>query len=230
MTDGLAMGYSVNFGQIVEYIPYLLGGAWFSLQIAFLAFCGGMVIGLVGAMAKTFGGRPLARLTHLYVVFVTNTPQLVQIYFLYFALPEAGIVMNSYQAVLLGMTVNAGAYLTEIQRAGFMSVRQTEMEAAETLGMSLLQQVRYVIMPHIARVLFPPLSNHYILMTLGTSMAAIFGVEELTGRAVNVTAETFRSIEVFSVTAGMYVAVTLFASVILGISGRWMFRAKMRVV
>ncbi len=230
MTDGPTMGYSVNFGQIVEYIPYLLGGAWFSLQIAFLAYCGGMVIGLVGAIAKTFGGRLLARLAHLYVVFVTNTPQLVQIYFLYFALPEAGIVMSSYQAVLLAMTINAGAYLTEIQRAGFMSVRQTEMEAAETLGMSLLQQVRYVILPHIARVLFPPLSNHYILMTLGTSMAAIFGVEELMGRAFNVNAETFRSIEVFSVTAGIYVVVTLFASVVLGIAGRWLFRAKMRIV
>lgn len=230
MTDGPTMGYSVNFGQIVEYIPYLLGGAWFSLQIAFLAYCGGMVIGLVGAIAKTFGGRFLARLAHLYVVFVTNTPQLVQIYFLYFALPEAGIVMSSYQAVLLAMTINAGAYLTEIQRAGFMSVRQTEMEAAETLGMSLLQQVRYVILPHIARVLFPPLSNHFILMTLGTSMAAIFGVEELMGRAFNVNAETFRSIEVFSVTAGIYVVVTLFASVVLGIAGRWLFRAKMRIV
>ncbi len=230
MTDGPTMGYSVNFGQIVEYIPYLLGGAWFSLQIAFLAYCGGMVIGLVGAIAKTFGGRFFARLAHLYVVFVTNTPQLVQIYFLYFALPEAGIVMSSYQAVLLAMTINAGAYLTEIQRAGFMSVRQTEMEAAETLGMSLLQQVRYVILPHLARVLFPPLSNHYILMTLGTSMAAIFGVEELMGRAFNVNAETFRSIEVFSVTAGIYVVVTLFASVVLGIAGRWLFRAKMRIV
>lgn len=224
------MGYSVNFGQIVEYIPYLLGGAWFSLQIAFLAYCGGMVIGLVGAIAKTFGGRLLARLAHLYVVFVTNTPQLVQIYFLYFALPEAGIMMSSYQAVLLAMTINAGAYLTEIQRAGFMSVRQTEMEAAETLGMSLLQQVRYVILPHIARVLFPPLSNHFILLTLGTSMAALFGVEELMGRAFNVNAETFRSIEVFSVTAGMYVVITLFASLVLGIAGRWLFRAKMRIV
>lgn len=230
MTDGPTMGYSVNFGQIVEYIPYLLGGAWFSLQIAFLAYCGGMVIGLVGAIAKTFGGRLLARLAHLYVVFVTNTPQLVQIYFLYFALPEAGIMMSSYQAVLLAMTINAGAYLTEIQRAGFMSVRQTEMEAAETLGMSLLQQVRYVILPHVARVLFPPLSNHFILMTLGTSMAALFGVEELMGRAFNVNAETFRSIEVFSVTAGMYVVITLFASVVLGIAGRWLFRAKMRIV
>ena len=79
--------------------------------------------------------------------------------------------------------------------------------------MSRWQSVRYVILPHIMRVLFPPLSNHYILMTLGTSMAAIFGVEELTGRALNVNAETFRSIEVFTITAGLYIIVTLIASI-----------------
>lgn len=224
------MGYSINYGQVIEYLPYLIAGAFISLQIAFLAFCGGLVLGLLGAFAKTFGGPILRRLTDAYVVFFTNTPQLVQIYFLFFALPEAGILLSSYQAVVLGMTLNAGAYLTEIQRAGFLSVRQTEMEAAETLGMSRFQQVRYVIVPHIARVLFPPLSNHYILMTLGTSMAAVFGVEELTGRALNVNSETFRSIEVFTLTAVLYVFVTLFASIVLGLAGRYFFRAKMRIV
>ncbi len=224
------MDYVFQFGQVVDYLPYLVGGAWLSLQIAFLAFCGGMVIGLFGAMAKTFGGPVLSGTANAYVTFLTNTPQLVQIYFLFFALPDAGILMSPYQAVLLGMTLNAGAYLTEIQRAGFESVHRNEMEAAETLGMNLWQRVRYVVLPHIARVLFPPLSNQYILMTLGTSMAAIFGVEELTGRAFNVNAETFRSIEVFSLTAGIYIVVTMVATVILASLGRFLFRAKMRFV
>jgi len=223
------VSYTLQFGQVTGYLPYLAGGAWISLQIAFLAFSGGMVIGLFGAMTKTFGGRVLNHLVGGYVTFFMNTPQLVQIYFLYFALPEAGILLTSYEAVLIGMTLNAGAYLTEIQRAGFESVHRNEMEAAETLGMTLMQRVRYVVLPHIARVLFPPLSNQYILMTLGTSMAAIFGVEELTGRAFNVNAETFRSIEVFSLTAGLYIVVTLVATLILGLFGRYMFRAKMRL-
>ena len=222
------MGYELNFQQVLPHLPYLLGGALLSLQIAALAFFGGAVLGLLGAFGKTFGGPVVRRLVDAYVVFFTNTPQLVQIFFLYFALPDAGILLSSYQAVLLGMTLNAGAYLTEIQRAGFLSVRAQEMEAAETLGMSRLQQVRYVILPHIARVLFPPLSNHYILMTLGTSMAAIFGVEELTGRAMNVNSETFRSIEVFSMTALAYIAVTLVANVVLALAGRSLFRARMR--
>jgi polar amino acid transport system permease protein len=223
------MSYTLQYGQIWPYLPALFAGAWLSLEIAFLAFCGGLFIGTAGAAVLTFGPKWLARIVRAYVVFFMNTPQLVQIYFLYFALPDAGILLSSYGAVLLGMTINAGAYLTEIQRAGFASRRLTEMEAAETLGFSRLQQIRYVILPHIARVLFPPLSNHYILMTLGTSMAAIFGVEELTGVAFNINARTFRSIEVFSVAALLYVVVTLVASVALAILGRTFFRARMRI-
>jgi polar amino acid transport system permease protein len=223
------MQYTLHFGQILKYVPYLIAGAWLSFQIAFLAFCGGMVLGLVGAMGKTFGGRVVRKAVGVYVTFFTNTPQLVQIYFLFFALPEAGILLSPYEAVLIGMTLNAGAYLTEIERAGFLSVHRAELEAAETMGMSLLQSVRYVIVPHVMRVLFPPLSNHYIIMTLGTSMAAIFGVEELTGRAFNVNAITFRSIEIFSVTAGLYVLVTIVASTTLVLFGRWLFRVKGKI-
>jgi len=223
------MQYTVHFGQVVKYIPYLLGGAWLSLQIAFLAFCGGMVIGLAGAMAKTYGNRLLRGIVNAYVTFFTNTPQLVQIYFIFFGLPQFGLVLSPYEAVLVGMTINAGAYATEIQRAGFLSVHRSELEAAETVGMSLLQSVRYVILPHLAKVLYPPFSNLYIIMTLGTSMAAIFGVEELTGRSFNVNATTFRSIEVFSITAGLYILVTIVASFILLYLGRWLFRVKGKV-
>ncbi len=224
------MSYTLQFGQVWGHLPYLAAGAWISLQIAFLAFLGGMVLGLLGAMGKSFGPAWIKKIIQGYVVFFTNTPQLVQIYFLYFALPDVGILLGSYEAVLIGMTLNAGAYLTEIQRAGFESVHRNELDAAETLGMSRWQSVRYVILPHIMRVLFPPLSNHYILMTLGTSMAAIFGVEELTGRAFNVNAETFRSIEVFTLTAGLYVVITLVASTLLALLGRHLFRARMKVI
>jgi len=226
----VTMSYTLQYGQIWPYLPTLAAGALLSLQIAFLAFCGGLLIGTAGAAALTFGGSMIRRVVRAYVTFLTNTPQLVQIYFLYFALPDTGILLSSYAAVLIGMTLNAGAYLTDIQRAGFESVRASEMEAAQVLGFSRMQQIRFVVLPHVARVLFPPLSNQYILMTLGTSMAAIFGVEELTGRAFNINAQTFRSIEVFSVTAGFYVVITLAATTILGLIGRFAFRARMRLV
>jgi len=219
---------NIDYAPIFERLPYLISGALLSLQIAFLAFAMGMLIGLCGASVRAYGPRWAQALVGGYVVFFTNTPQLIQIFFLFFALPDAGILLTPLQAVLIGMTLNAGAYLTEIQRAGFESVRKPELEAAETLGFSRFQTIRLVILPHIIRVLFPPLSNQYILMTLGTSMAAVFGVEELTGRTYNINSETFRSIEVFSVAAVLYIVITLAATLSLAFVGKRFFRAKMR--
>ena len=223
------MDYTFQFGVVAEHVPYLIGGAWLSLLLAFLAFWAGAVIGLLGAMGKTFGDRFLYRVIDVYVVFFTNTPALVQIYVIFYGLPDLGIVLSPFNSVLLGLTLNCGAYLTEIQRAGFQSVRREELEAAETLGMSLWQTVRYVIVPHIAKTLYAPLSNFYIWIVLGSSMAGIFAVEELTGRAINVSSTTFRTIEVFTYTAGIYVVLTVVASALLALIGRHAFRVKARI-
>ena len=223
------MDYTFQFGVITKHLPYLIGGAWVSLLLAFLAFWAGAVIGLLGAMGKTFGGRVVYRVIDVYVVFFTNTPALVQIYVIFYGLPDVGIVLSPFNSVLLGLTLNCGAYLTEIQRAGFQSVRREELEAAETLGMSLWQTVRYVIAPHIAKTLYAPLSNFYIWIVLGSSMAGIFAVEELTGRAINVSSSTFRTIEVFTYTAGIYVVLTVVASALLALIGRHAFRVKARI-
>ncbi len=220
------MDYTLHFGQIAQYVPYLCAGALVSLALATLAFSGGMVLGLLGALAKTSGGAVTGRLASCYVTFFTNTPALVQVYFIYFVLPSWGLVLSSFGSVLLGLTLNAGAYLTEVQRAGFLSVHRTEIEAAETLGMSRWQTVWYVVVPHTVRTLYPSLTNQFILITLGTSMGAVFGVQELTGRAFSVNADTFRAIEIFIVVGILYVAVTLAASVLLSAVGRGLFRAR----
>ncbi|WP_348644022.1 amino acid ABC transporter permease [Rhizobium leguminosarum] len=208
----------------------LIGGALLSLELSVLAFAGGIVIGFALAIARNDGGPILSRLVRAYVVFFTNTPQLVQIYVIFFGLPDLGVVFSPFAAVLIGMTLNAGAYLTEILRAGVASVHHEELDAAETLGMSRLESLRYVIVPHVFRVAMPPLSNQYILMTLGTSMAAVFGVEELTGRALNVNSTTFRSIEIFTTIAGLYVVITFMATILLAVVGRYVFRARIRVL
>jgi polar amino acid transport system permease protein len=220
---------TLQYGQVWQYLPDFLLGALMALWIAGVAFAGGLLIGLAGAAALTYAGWPLRALVIGYVRFFTYTPQLVQIFFLFFALPEAGIILSPVTAVLIGMTLNAGAYLAEIERAGFASVPRAELEAAETLGFGRVQTVWYVIAPHVVRALYPALSSHYIIMTLGTSMAAIFGVEELTGRALNANAISFRSVEIFSVVALIYVGLTIIASALLWGLGRWLFRVKAKV-
>eukprot|EP01037_Dinobryon_pediforme_P022563 gene22563-23756_t len=113
-------------------------------------------------------GGPLIRWPiNAYVIFFTNTPALVQIFFLFYALPDAGIILSPMQAVVIGMTLNSGAYLTDILRGGIVSVRREEIETAAVLGMSGAQTVRYVILPHIAKTIYAPLSNFFIWLVLG---------------------------------------------------------------
>jgi polar amino acid transport system permease protein len=223
------MAYTLQYGQVTPYLGYLAGGALLALQLAAIAFMAGWAIGLTCASILHYGSAMARRIVRGYVIFFLNTPLLVQIFFIYFALADWGLTLSSFQAVAIGMSLNAGAYLTEIQRAGFNSIRASEVEAAETLGFSRLQSIRYVILPHICKTLFPPLSNQYIILTMSTSIAAIFGVEELTGRTYNINAQTFRSLEIFSIAALYYVALTLVASLVLYGIGRTVFRIKGKV-
>jgi polar amino acid transport system permease protein len=223
------MDYTFQFATVLDELPYLLGGAAVTLQIAFVSFWGGAVIGLFGAIAKVYGGDISRRIASGYVVAFTNTPALVQIFLLYYALPDAGILLDPLTAVLIGLVLNAGAYLTEILRAGVLSVRRSEIEAATTLGMSGVQIVRYVMLPHIAKTIYAPLSNFFVWLVLGSSLAALFGVEELTGRAINISTANLRSIETFTVVAVIYVVLTVIASSTLALVGRWGFRVRVKV-
>ena len=223
------MDYTFQFSEVLDNLPYLLGGSAVTLQIAFISFWGGAVIGLFGAVAKVYGRPAVRKAISAYVIFFTNTPALVQIFLLYYALPDAGILLPPLTAVLIGLVLNSGAYLTEILRAGVISVRRSEMEAAVTLGMSGAQILRFVMLPHIAKTIYAPLCNFFVWLVLGSSLAALFGVEELTGRAINISTDTFRSIETFMVVAVIYVLLTVVASTSLALVGRWAFRVKAKV-
>ena len=224
------MNYTFQFGVALAQLPELLKGAAVTFELGLLTFCGGTLIGLLFASLKSFGGAGLRRLANVYVIFFTNTPALIQIYFLLYGLGDIGILWDGFTCTLIGLTLNAGAYLTEIMRAGFISVRRTEMEAAETLGMSVWQQIRFVIVPHIAKTIYPALANFFVvILVMGTSIGAVVGVDELVGQAINISTENYRWIEMFVVVAGIYVVLTLIASLSLALVGRWAFRVKAKV-
>lgn len=224
------MNYTFQYGVVWDNFGALMDGAWLTFQLGVIAFAGGALIGLVGATIKTYGPLPMRLLVDGYVVFITNTPALIQIYFLYFGLPEVGVRWSKEACVLIGLILNAGAYLTMILRAGFLSVRKTELEAGQTLGFSLIQQVRYIIVPHIAKSVYPALANFFIVvLVMGTSIGALIGLDELTGQAINLSTVNYRWLEYFSVVAVLYVILTFIASIGLALLGRWAFRVKARI-
>lgn len=224
------MHYTFQFGEILKHWPDLLAGAGITLVIAFLAFWIGTVIGLAGALAQQHAAPWLRRLVRSYVVFFTNTPSLIQIFVLFYGLPDVGIVLSPMAAVLIGLSLNAGAYLTDIMRSGLVSVKKAELEAAATLNMNPWQSFRYVTLPHLAATIYPVLSNFFIWILLGSSIGGLFGVNELTGKAIDISSSSMRSIEAFTVTAGIYVVLTFIASLFLYAVCYWCFRVRARFI
>ena len=216
------MNYVFHFGVVWADFGALMQAALLTLRLGFVAFGGGALIGLLCATIRSYGPWPLRWLVMAYVTFMTNTPALIQIYFLYFGLPEFGFRWSNVFCVQLGLILNAGAYLTLIMRAGFLSVRRTELEAGLTLGMSLAQLLRYIIVPHIAKSIYPALANFFIVvLVMGTSVGALVGVDELTGEAINLATVNYRWLEYFIVIAGIYIVLTFIASIGLALLGRW---------
>ncbi|WP_422372401.1 amino acid ABC transporter permease [Hoeflea sp.] len=224
------MNYTFQYGVVWKNFGELLDGAILTFQLGTVAFAGGALIGLLCAALIAYGPFILRLPVHIYVVAITNTPALIQIYFLYYGLPEFGIRWSSETCLLIGLILNAGAYLTMIMRAGFLSVRRTELEAGQVLGLSVVQQVRYIIVPHIAKSIYPAMANFFIvILVMGTSVGALIGVDELTGQAINLSSVNYRWLEYFTVIALMYVVLTFIASIGLALFGRWAFRVKARI-
>lgn len=224
------MNYSLQFGQIAADVPYILSGAWPTLWITFVTFFAAAALGMFIAMARLKGGPLASWLAGLWVTLTTNSPLFVVLFFVFNGLPNWGILLSPLAATLIAFIVISSGYLAEIQRGGIQSVRQAELDAAETLGMSRLQILRFVIAPHVIKTTYPALSNFFIFTMLGTSIASLVGVNELTGRAIEVSSRTFRSIEVFSLVAVTYVVLSLLASAALALVGRWLFRVKARMI
>lgn len=224
------MNYTFQYGVVWKNFGELLDGAILTFQLGAISFAGGALIGLLCAALIAYGPFIFRLPVHIYVVAVTNTPALIQIYFLYYGLPEFGIRWSSEACLLIGLILNAGAYLTLIMRAGFLSVRRTELEAGQVLGLSVVQQVWYIVVPHIAKSIYPAMANFFIvILVMGTSVGSLIGVDELTGQAINLSSVNYRWLEYFTVVAVMYVVLTFFASIGLALFGRWAFRVRAKI-
>ncbi|WP_194443486.1 amino acid ABC transporter permease [Pseudoroseomonas aerophila] len=175
------------------------------LTLAVISLAAGTVIGLACAMARVYGPRWLSWPVWLYVEFIRNVPLLLLIFFVYFGLPELDIsYLDKTQSFILTLSLYAGAYMTEVFRAGLASIPRQYMEAAKAIGMRPWQRQRYVIMPVMFRITLPAFSNNLISLFKDTSLAAAIAVPELTFVARQINANTFRVMESWLTASALY--------------------------
>lgn len=218
-----------DFIEIVSSaLPALLLGAGVTLQLAAFSVFLGMVFGSLIGIARLSPLKPVRWLTRAYVDFLRGTPLLVQIFMIYFGLPAVAqefdlpFRLNRFAAAIIALSLNSSAYIAEIIRAGIQSIERGQSEAAESLGLGSGQIMRYVVFPQAFRRMIPPLGNEFITLLKDTSLVAVIGFEELFRRGQLIVAENYRSFEIYTTVALLYLALTLLASQGFSFLERWM--------
>ena len=201
---------SFDFSLIWNSLPLLLAGAGVTIEITAIAVGLGFIFGLITSVCRLSGVKVLQVIAVCYVNIIRGTPMLVQIFLIYFALPMViGERINPIVAAVAACSINSGAYVSEIFRAGIQSVDKGQMEAGRSLGLSWMQTMRYVILPQAFKHVIPPLGNEFISMTKETSLVSVIGFEELTRRGQLIIAKTYGSFEIWLTVAAIYLVMTL---------------------
>ena len=199
-----------DLSLVTDSLPLLLQGALVTLEITALAVGLGLVFGLVAALAQLSKFAPLRLIAKVYVDFIRGTPLLVQIFIIYFALPVViGHRIDPFFAAVAACSINSGAYVAEIFRAGIQSIDSGQMRAGLSLGMNWTMTMRYIILPQAFKRIIPPLGNEFIAMLKDSSLVSVIGFEELTRSGQLIIAETYGSLEIWSAVAIIYLVMTL---------------------
>lgn len=166
------------------------------------------ICGLGAALAQESGWRGFVAAARFYVWFIRGTPTLIQIFLIYFGLPQFGIRMSPYVAGVIALGVNSGAFVAEIVRAGLVAIPRGQRECAKALGMTWWLSLRLVILPQVLRIVVPPVTNEAITLVKNTSLLSTITVLELTLFSQMAIARTFRPFEFYIAAALIYLALT----------------------
>ena len=199
----------VSWAAIGQGLPYLLEGAGLTIGISAVAMVLAAALGLALAALCQSPGRLARCLIGAYVEIFRNTPLLIQIFIVYFGLPQLGLKLSPFMSWLSALVLYAAAYNTEIFRAGLEAVPRGQLEAARSLGLSGLQTLGWITLPQALRISFPALGNNLVSLVKNSSLVSTIGMVELMFVANDISFNNFRTFEIYGTTAVIYVVIVL---------------------
>jgi polar amino acid transport system permease protein len=197
---------------IQEWAPLIVGAAGTTIVICVASILLAVILAVLGALGRLSANPLINGLASLYVSLVRGTPLLVQIYFIYFALPALGIILPALPAGIIALGFNYGAYMTEIFRAGIQAVPRGQREASEALGMSERLVMRRIILPQATRIVTPAVGNEFIAMIKDSALVSIIGVREVLWNAETAGRPRNNTLEAFVIAALVYWVLTIIFS------------------
>ena len=204
--------YDFFFVLIPEHFPYLLQGAVVTLELSVLSMALGIVLGLVIALGRMSGRWWLEWPLRAYVEIWRDVPLIVQLLVIYFTLPTIGIVLPGFWAGILGLSLNMGAYLSEVFRAAIQSIDPGQREAGLSIGMSRSMIYGRVILPQALRIAIPTVAGYFISLLKDSSLVSFIAVNELLRHGSILINNTFRSMEIYMMVAIIYFIMSFVAS------------------
>lgn len=165
---------------VTKFLPTLLKGALVTIGISILSMMLAIILGLVLAVMRLYGNKWLQKISTAYIEIYRGTPLLIQLYILYYGLPNVGIAMSAFAAAILGLGMNYAAYEAEIYRAGIQAIPAGQTEAAQSLGMPRRLTLKRIILPQALRITIPPMTNDFIALFKDSSLVSVIAITELT--------------------------------------------------
>ena len=191
--------------------PLLYAGLVFTVPLTLASFAIGIVLAFIVALVRLFGPRWAVACVRFYVWLFRGSPLLVQLFVIFYGLPNVGIVLDPLTAAIIGFSLNVGAYNSEVIRGVIESIPKGQWEAAYSMGMTREQALRRAILPQAARVALPPLSNSFIALVKDTSLAAVLTVPEVFQAAQRIASVTYEPLILYTEAALVYL---VFSSVL----------------
>jgi polar amino acid transport system permease protein len=219
------MLYKLQFAELLPYWDVLLQGLVFTIVLTVVSTAVGIAVGTAGASARTFGPAWLGRIVVIYVELIRNTPFIVQLFFIFFGLPAAGVKLDETTAAFIAMVINLGAYSTEIIRAGIEAVPKGHIEAGVSLAMTKWEVLRHIVLNQAFRKIYPALSSQIIIVMLGSAVVSQISAQDLTYAANFVASRDFRNFEVYLVVTLAYLVLAIVTRALLRGLGRIFFKA-----
>lgn len=198
----------IDFNLIWESLPQLFQGTLISLQITLVAVLIGMTFGSILALAETASLKLIRFFAGTYVTLVRGTPMLVQILFVFYVLPQFGLIVAPFWAASLAIGLNSAAYISQIIKSGVGAVPKGQIEAAYTLGFTKLGTMVHIVFPQAFRITLPALGNELITLVKDTSLASIIGVMELTKEASVIRSRTYDAFSILLAISIIYLLLT----------------------
>jgi polar amino acid transport system permease protein len=200
---------NIEMAWINEWGPLILGGTWTTILICVASIILATILAVFGAIGRLSSNAIINGVASLYVSLVRGTPLLVQIYFMYFALPQMGVRLDALHAGIFALGFNYGAYMTEVFRAGIQAVPRGQREAAQAVGMNERTIMRRIVLPQALRIVIPAIGNDFVAMIKDSALVSAITVQELLWRAQRAGTQTFHTLQALLIAAAVYWALTI---------------------